>query len=208
MLQKSIIIIFLAICLNGCDKPSPERHYQEIVIDAPSSKAPAMSDDPHAGMNLDIPIIPQHTREDNAFVWDVPAGWSEEPASGMRVATFKLVADPDAIDVSIVSLGGMAGGIHANLERWAKQIDLELTPEEFDTFISTAPVLKTQAGIDAVVFDFSRFQQGRDPSTKSTMAAMIELGETTLFVKMTGTIQNVRQNEAAFKQLTQSVRTK
>ncbi len=192
----------------GCDRPSPERHYQEIVIQAAAPQAPFKAQDLHAGMNMDIPIIPQHTREDSALIWDTPAGWKEEPGSGMRIATFKLADDPDAIDVSIVSLGGMAGGIHANLDRWAKQIPLVIAPEELDKFISIAPVIKTQGGNDAVIFDFSKFQQGYDPSAKSTIAAMIELGDATIFVKMTGTIKAVLDNQDTFKQLTQSVRKK
>jgi hypothetical protein len=201
-------LLIISVLFWGCSKQSPERHYKEVVIQAPASNAPFMGEDPHARLGLDIPIIKQHTREDNALVWEVPDGWREEPAAGMRLATFKLADNPDEIDVSIVSLGGMAGGIQANLERWAKQIDLNIDPSQFDSFVNAAPKIKTQSGTDAVLFDFTKLQSGSTPSAKSTIAAMIEMEDTTVFVKMTGTIEAVRKNQAAFEQLTRSVHKK
>jgi len=230
-LMKFFLLAFIIpVVLYGCGKSSSERHYEEVVIDAPASNAPfmAMGEDPHAGLSLDIPImndlpltnqnvksgrfdieqgkvIQQYTKEDGALTWSVPSGWQEEPGSGMRVVSFMLVDNPEAIDVSIVSLGGMAGGVGANLSRWAKQIELDVTSQDLDQLISRAPVVKTKAGAVATVFDFTKLQEGQPPSTKSTMAAMIELGEATVFVKMTGTIEAVLANKQAFEQLTQSV---
>jgi hypothetical protein len=210
LMQFLFITVFIfPFLVCGCGTKSPERHYQEVVIKAPASTAPFMGEDPHAGLGLDIPIIKKHTREDNTLAWDIPAGWQEEPGSGMRVATFKLAQNPDEIDVSIVSLGGIAGGLEANLARWATQINLKLAADDdLPKLISGATTLTTRDGSKAQIFDFTQLQQGQDPSTKSTIAAILELDDTTVFVKMTGTIQAVLKNKEAFQQLTQSVRKK
>lgn len=170
-----------------------------------------MGDDPHAGLDMNnIPpgMMNQASSQDSSLAWDVPKGWEEVPGSGMRVATFKLVGKSDEIDVSIVSLGGIAGGLESNLNRWAAQISLEIDARELDKFMTDAITVKTQSGVDAKVFDFTKLQKGQDPSSKSMIAAMVDIGDATVFVKMTGTIEAVTKNQDAFKSLTQSVHNK
>jgi hypothetical protein len=206
--MRFLIALLIPLFISGCSKGASERHYEEIVIQAPALNTPTMAEDPHEALGLDIPIMKNHTREDIGLTWDVPTGWKEEPGSGMRMATFHLSDHPDDIDASIVSLGGVAGGVSANLARWAKQINLDVASAEFDQFVNEAPVLKTAAGIEARIFDFTKLQLGENPSAKSMIAAIVELGDETVFVKMTGTIQAVWTNKEAFKELTQSVRKK
>ena len=61
-----------------------------------------------------------------AVPWTVPAGWEEKPASGMRVASYG-VKSPDgrSADISVVAMGGGAGGELENVNRWRDQIGLE-----------------------------------------------------------------------------------
>jgi len=204
-MKAAIFLFTISVLVCGCGNEPGERHYKEVVIAAPSSQMQAMSGDPHAGLGLDMPNVNEKSHHESALAWKAPAGWKEEPGSGMRMATFKLADRPDDIDVSIVPLSGAAGGLQANLQRWAGQIGLEIAPADFNGFINDASVVKTQAGAEASIYNFTILQKGLNDSTKSMIAAMIELGEETVFVKMTGTIKTVTQNYEAFKQLTQSV---
>jgi hypothetical protein len=59
--------------------------------------------------------------------WTAPAGWSEQPASGMRFATLVVPGEPP-LEVSVSSLGMPAEGreeyILANVNRWRGQMGL------------------------------------------------------------------------------------
>jgi hypothetical protein len=65
--------------------------------------------------------------------WNLPAGWKEMPASGMRKGSFTVSGDRNMqADVSIISLAGDVGGFLANVNRWRGQISLPpLTEADF-----------------------------------------------------------------------------
>lgn len=144
------------------------------------------------------PAISLH--EESALSWILPPGWEEEKAANqMRVATFRLSSDFNAFDCSIVSLPGGAGGLEANLRRWMGQIKLEVSEEQFNQFINAS---------SGNVFDFTQLQDGRAPDTESMIAAMIELHDETVFVKLKGTIATVTANKKAFLELVASIKPK
>lgn len=204
--DRYFFVLFILFCAVGCESKVNERVYEQIVIEAPQQDKSMMAD-PHAGLGLDIPKSEGLQNVQHGLQWDVPKGWSELPASGMRVATFKNAQDPDAVDVSIVSLYGEAGGLEPNLIRWANQIgiDLQESPDRLQDFIRNAGSLKTRDGSQAMVFDFSKLQDV-SPSSKSTVASMVRVGNATVFVKMTGTVKSIADNLGSFESLTQSLR--
>ena len=209
MVRIFLLIVMFLPTINGCEHKAQERHYQEIVIEAPVQSPSEMANDPHAGLGLAIPIVGQKARTESGLVWDVPSGWQEVAGGGMRVVSFKRTDDPEAIDVSIVTLAGAAGGLEANLTRWASQIGLDMAQDgRISQLIGNAMLLKTQDDLDLKLFDFSKFQKDQDSSAKSIVAAMVQIKESTVFIKMTGTIKSVNENLEAFKTLAQSVRQK
>lgn len=165
--------------LSSCEQKPQERHYHEIVIEPP--------------------------QESNNLSWDVPQGWKQEPGEGMRLASFRLLSDPQAIDCSIVSLGGIAGSIEANLGRWLGQLGLQTSDDNLRTLITAAQILKTKDGLDITVFDFTALQSQGNPSDKSMLAAMISLDKTTVFIKMTGPMGPVKQHKDDFLKLLRSI---
>ena len=172
--------------MSGCAQKDQERQYDEVVVQ------------PSQGLITD-----------NSFSWQVPTGWKEEPASGMRIATFKLSNHPDEIDVSIVSLGGMAGGLEANLARWATQLNIKLAADQdLPHLINNAEIIFLSNGLKAKIFDFTKLQEGQAPSTKSMVAAMIVFDDATVFVKMTGSIAAVKKYQPAFQALVGSLKHK
>ena len=157
--------------------------------------------DPHAGLDMSsaAPMMAAAGGHKAKLAWSVPQGWTEEPGKGMRVATFHATNNPQEIDVSIVSLGGMAGGLESNIKRWMGQIGVQASDEQFQKFI--------QAAKDNI-FDFTWIQKGQPPATKSMVAAILTLGDSTVFVKMTGSIDAVTKHKNELVALAGSVHTK
>jgi hypothetical protein len=54
--------------------------------------------------------------------WVLPPGWTEEKASGDRRATLRLGSAQPRLELSVVRLPGMAGGVLANVNRWRGQM--------------------------------------------------------------------------------------
>src|SRR5271155_3063923 len=48
------------------------------------------------------------------LTWKTPDAWTEVPPTEMRVASFKVNQDGKQADISVIPLGGMAGGDGAN----------------------------------------------------------------------------------------------
>lgn len=162
--------------------------------------------DPHAGMDMSSINFPMAGNpSDSQLKWQVPDGWKEQPASGMRIVTFRLSSDLKAIDCYIVTLGGVAGGVEANLSRWMSQIGIKSSSEDIQKVISSSQNVKTQGGMEAKVYDFTVIQNNASPTTKSMIAAIISTQDSTIFVKMTGSVEAINQNRNKFIELVKSL---
>lgn len=197
-MKNMLILLFFIFTLTGCQERNPERVYHEIVIN------------PSEGVSAG-PSQPMDASAGQANVqWSLPDGWEEIPGAGMRVASFRNKKTPDAVDVSIVSLSGPAGGLEANLIRWANQMDVDLQsdPSQLKAFINQSLSLKTQEGFPLVIYDFRTIQTSKENTSKSIVAAMMEWEGTTVFVKMTGSRQAIADNFNSFQALSLSLRKK
>lgn len=56
--------------------------------------------------------------------YETPAGWSEQPATGMSMATFTVGEGPMPAQLTVIPLGNEAGDLLANVNRWRGQIGL------------------------------------------------------------------------------------
>ena len=203
------IFLSFVIVLIGCQQHPQETIYTEITTDT-GVKA-VQSSDPHAGMDMSAmtkPTADMAINTDVPFKWQVPDGWQEEPGKGFRMASFYLTANKEAIDASIVSLSGAAGGLEANLRRWMGQIGIEASDEDLGVLIKAAPALKIKAGGEGKIFDFSILQSALPDTTKSMIAVMIGMDQSTVFVKITGSIADLKVNKDKFLQLAQSIESK
>lgn len=61
--------------------------------------------------------------------WTLPAGWTEQPGSGMRYATIVIEQDGDPLELSVISLGLAAGDVLDNVNRWRGQLGLAAVSE-------------------------------------------------------------------------------
>ena len=68
--------------------------------------------------------------------------------------------------------------------------------------------VKTKDGMGVKVFDFTHLQPQASSTDRSMMAAMIDVNQTTVFVKMTGSIESIKQNKDNFLKLLSSITRK
>ena len=54
--------------------------------------------------------------------YTLPDGWKEKALTQLRVASFEVSENGKTADVSVIPLGGMAGGDPANVNRWRGQV--------------------------------------------------------------------------------------
>lgn len=111
--------------------------------------------------------------------WNAPARWKEQPASGMRAASYTVPAGDEPIDVSVVPLAGAAGGDLANVNRWRGQ--LGLAPVDA-TGLGRIARRATVGTHPALVVEFS--SAGKPP--RRLLAAVVVHDGTSWFFKAVG----------------------
>ncbi len=207
----------LAWMAAGCGK-NEVRVYQ-----APQDAPPVAAVNPQGGATLTPPAseIPKSAAsgsssssagpessasERPAVPWTVPAGWEEKPASGMRVASYG-VKRPDgrSVDISVVAMGGGAGGELENVNRWRDQIGLEpATEADLAGLRSIIPSGNRQV----VMYELDGKKAVLDGKYAArTLAAILPAGEMTVFFKITGESALVAEQKPQFLAWLKSVDT-
>lgn len=124
----------------------------------------------------------------------------------MRVATFTNDNETTPVETTIVSLAGGAGGLTSNITRWMGQINMAVPNDnELEEFIQGQERVQTTSEWSAILIDLTQLQQGTADNTPSMIAAVIDRGQSQIFVKMTGAKRSVLENLASFKSLVQSI---
>ncbi len=125
----------------------------------------------------------------------LPDGWKEKNLTQMRVASFGISENGKTADVSVIPLGGNAGGDLANVNRWRKDVGQAALASDEDLNKLAEPV--TVAGQPANLFDLS----GTNPGTgdeEGIVAVILHTDDTAWFFKMTGDADLVKKNKPAF----------
>lgn len=166
--------LLLPSFLSACKDDSQPRRYREIVARG-------------EGASLQRGSLSQ-------IRWKLPEGWTIQPEGDpLRLTGFwapdpELLSagkpDPDPVDVSIVQLGGMAGGLQANVVRWLGQIGVPAS--QAPGAIAAATPVTTATGQHGVVVDFTNLLSGDMTQSKSIVGAILEVDGGTMFVKAMG----------------------
>lgn len=210
-----------AMSQKGPDNPHASLNMGAVTPEARTAlqKMLAEGQDPHAGIDmsafsgsnphagLDMQGTGQPSAAPSPYTWALPQGWKQGPnKGGMRLASFYLDGNPDAIDCYVVSLPGMAGGLEANLQRWMGQVGIEPGAANTQQLLKSPSDVQTRGGLAAKVYDLTSLQTGTAP--KSMIAAIISDNGATVFVKMTGTAQDVKANRDGFLEFLKSLAAK
>jgi len=131
----ALTLVLLAACGKRPERISSEstanRAGSDVHSNASSSPSSATQGSagqppsPHGAMNPHGTVPPQGANADVAshVAWTTPPGWTEMPTTQMRVANFRPAGDPKA-ECYLTLLGGDAGGLAANVNRWRAQLAL------------------------------------------------------------------------------------
>ncbi|MDO8540174.1 MAG: hypothetical protein Q7S40_06985 [Opitutaceae bacterium] len=158
---------------------------------------------PPAGKVNDRTSVAAPTEQPESLGWTALAHWKPKPASAMRRASFAVpMSDGSDADLSISVLGGTAGGVPANINRWRAQLGLpELAPGEIVGTTESIPA-------DRLVFTFVDIAGQSGGAAIRMLAAIAEFEGQTWFFKLTGPDQGVAQEKAAFVAFLRSVKTR
>jgi len=185
------------LLLTGCGLQKPTwQTYEEVSVTAsPSSKAPSMP------MDRGTPAT-----KPGAIKWTVPEGWREEAGSGMRLATFTVDRSGSMGTCTVVSLGGAAGGLEANVRRWLGQLQIDVPPrKELFAFLERQPRIHTEGGYDGALVDMTPLGN-QEPDATSMLAALFTIDGATVFLKLTGPQSLLKEEKDSFSKLCQSLR--
>lgn len=178
-----LLFFVLAFTVISCDNNPRLRRYTEISI---------------SSFDTGIPLK-------SSLSWAKPSHWQEKKGDGLRLATFFTTTE-DPVECSIVSLGGMAGGLKANILRWMEQIKLKVSEEELNNFINSLEKTKSSGGFLITLVDLSILQKDENDLSASMLAGLMETGGQTLFVKMTGTKKAIEKEKETFKKFCVSLK--
>lgn len=159
-----------------------------------------------AGQSTNAPTPPPLESTTGApLQYTLPANWREKPLTPMRAASFGAAApNGKEIDVSVVTLGGMAGGDLANVNRWRDQV--KLLPIDEATLRQTAEHIQAD-GRDFLVVDMvSDGAMGDANEKQRIIAAILDEKGRSWFIKMTGEDAAVASQKNAFADFLRSLK--
>jgi hypothetical protein len=127
--------------------------------------------------------------------YQVPEGWREEPASGMRKASFRIADEGDNAEVSIIDLDASAADLLPNVNRWRGQIGLEpATQREIDEHVQSIAAGEHEGQYLEMLGD-----------DKATIAVIVKAAGRAWFIKLSGDKSLVERERDHFKSFIHSL---
>jgi hypothetical protein len=145
----------------------------------PQAEAGAAPEDPMQAMGAGISAVPSD------FSYSLPAGWSELQPSATR--NVNLLAGDPALECYVTVLGGGAGGVAGNVNRWRDQVGLEPISSAEVEALPRLAMLGGEAHLAEAI--------GAEKAILGTLSAR---GSTSVFVKMIGPRELVARERDAF----------
>jgi hypothetical protein len=197
---RPLAATLLAIVIAGCGRDDVKVY----KVDAPDT---AVTLPPAAAASAAMPgSMPDGLpAPDNSGLpklkYTLPDGWKEKALTQLRVASFEVSGNSQTADVSVIPLGGMAGGDAANVNRWRGQVGQ--SPLDEDTLTKTAETVPI-AGQLGALYDLAGTAPGSgDP--ERILGAILHSEDTVWYFKMMGDADLVEKQKANFTAFLKSV---
>lgn len=136
--------------------------------------------------------------------WKAPPGWQEQPAGGVRVASFLITADGGRkADMSVTQFPGAVGGDLANINRWRGQLQLPA--------ITEAELSKQIKPLDLPLGQFQLTEMLSETPVLDgkfrarILGAWLKQADRTWFFKLSGDADLVNAQREAFEAFLRSV---
>jgi len=196
---RTVLFAGLGLAIAACGdaaKPRPIEETRPLDSSRPGAAAPTdtkarmgLEDGAPAGFHhppMTGAEAPPATADAQGFSWTAPAGWTQGPAKQMRLVTLVPEGAP-GVECYVTVLGGAAGGVEANVNRWRQQLHLAPLAADAVKALPTVPVLGREARMAEI-----------DGGTVGMFGLVCELDQQTVFVKMTGPMDSLRAQRGQF----------
>ena len=172
MLSRTFLpagIALLSLLTAGCDKSDQEiQVYRVSKAEAEPSSPPA---GPAIGQSPAMPGVNAPNAPAQEVIGTPPASWVAQPPSSMRLASYQIKgADGAVADISLIALGGAAGGALENVNRWLSQ--LGQPPMDQARLDGMARRIPAALG-EALAVDLQGLPTGADPKKDGRIDAAI-----------------------------------
>lgn len=152
------------------------------------AKAPPMAKLP--------PVEQPPLKREAPFKFETPEGWKAAPGNEFSILAFLVSDKGKKASVTVSALGGGAGGLLANVNRWRGQVGLD---DIDDKQLAKLALDLTVSGLAAKLVDLSG-PKGR------ILGAIVPRGPQTYFFKMTGPGDLVGDQKNSFEAFLKSIR--
>jgi hypothetical protein len=140
----------------------------------------------------------------SGLTWSAPAGWLEQGDRPMREVTFTPAGQTD-VECYVAVLGGRAGGVEANLNRWRDQMGRPpLTSAEIEA-LPRLEALGREGTLIEIEGDFTGME-GATHAGSILLGFVVERDADAVFVKLTGPAEAARAERGRFESFCRSLR--
>ena len=133
----------------------------------------------------------QQTSTPSTINWTTPSNWIYSEGSSMRIGSFDIPYLDGKGDLSVIKLGGTAGGLASNINRWRGQLNLNPHSE-----------IEIQEYIQNEKSPLGQFQWFTiiNPDNKETafLASIFQSEAYTIFVKLSASADGIAQLQSQF----------
>lgn len=141
--------------------------------------------------------------------WTIPAGWAEQPARAMRVATYTVPGagkGSDAGECGVFYFGkGQGGTAEDNVARWTSQFEGSPRAKTRVETVAGLKVHRVETGGTYLAPSGPMMQsQAKKPGYR-LIGAIVEAPDGIVFFKCTGPAATIAANEHAFDGLVKSI---
>jgi hypothetical protein len=139
-----------------------------------------------------------------ALEYDLPEGWTDLGASGMRLTTLRT-SPGDAADAGEITIIPASGTLEGNAARWQEQLTPGASPDRISRAIEEGEKIAVNGAESTVLLLLDDAQENQ----QAILAAMIPLdASTSLFVKFKGPATVARTIREPFNAFVRSIRWK
>ncbi len=161
----------------------------------PAQPAPGATTPPPA-MDPNNPAVASMAGQQGGFTWMAPGTWNKGAEKSTRAVTYQTAGGAECY---VTVIGGDAGGIGANMNRWRDQMGCAGLPAEELEKLEKLSMLGTEGRMVAI-------EGAGAKAGQEMLGAMAIVGARSVFVKMTGPKDAVLKETENFKAFAQSLK--
>jgi hypothetical protein len=205
-LRCRAVCAFVAGLTASC-RPATEIQPSDVrTYTVPRQASPAAPPQTAASQSPRFPsgAMPAPRPDSPALEYDLPEGWKDMGASGMRLATLRTGPD-DAADAGEITIIPASGTLQGNATRWQEQLTPGANPDRVTRAIEQGETVTVNGAESTILLLLDDAEENQ----QAILAAMIPFdASTSLFVKFKGSAAVARGLREPFTTFVRSIRWK